>query len=106
MPPRSKKRPARTGELRISTVDASEALSGLRTLRAGRRGRTSEYQPVLERVRDKGEVVRLQGLPRTKVFALRAFLNRYLDRDDFRVKSERQGGTETYAVTVGRREDL
>jgi len=106
MSPRPKKRPTTSGELRITTVDASEALSGLRTLRAGRRGRTSEYQPVLERVRDKGEVVRLQGLARAKVFALRAFLNRYLDRDDYRVKSERQAGTETYTVTVGRRENV
>jgi hypothetical protein len=93
---------------KIDAVSVKEATDTLRGLRAGRGGRTSKYQPILDGLRDlrRGQVLRVAGVGRAEVNALRAYLFRYLDRDGFKLKSARDRDSDTFTVIAGRAEDL
>ena len=92
----------------VETVPVKEGHDTLRQLRAGRGGRTSKYQPILDGLRDlkKGQVVRVNGVGRMEVNALKAYLFRYIDRDEYKVKSAKEKDAETFTVVAGRKEDF
>ena len=92
----------------IDAVSVKEATDTLRGLRAGRGGRSSKYQPILDGIRElrRGQVLRVGGVGRTEVNALRAYLFRYLDRDQYRLKSARDRNSDTFTVVAGRTEDF
>ena len=94
--------------LQIDTVSAREGKDTLRELRAGRGGRSSVYQPILEQVQalPPGEVVRVDGVARAEVNALRAYVYRYVSRDIYRVKSTQEGAGDRFTVAIGRWADL
>jgi hypothetical protein len=77
-------------------------------LRAGRGGRASKYQPILDGVRalKRGQLLRVAGVARAEVNALRTYLFRFLDRDGYRVKSARDRDSDTFTVVAGRTEDF
>ena len=93
----------------IKTVSAREAHTKLSSLRSGRGGRTSKYAPILEAVQTakKGQLVTVSGVRKNDVQALRSYLYRSLDRDEFKVKSaqddEKSG---TYTIVAGRTADF
>ncbi len=92
----------------IDTVSVKEGTDTLRGLRAGRGGRSSKYQPILDGINSlrKGQVLRVAGVGRTEVNALRAYLFRYLDRGGYRLKSARDRNADTFTVVAGRIEDF
>ena len=96
------------GDLSISTVPVKEAHAALKSLRAGRGGRASRYQPVVEAARKSkaGQVVTVTGVGKGQVQPLRTFVLRHLDGGEWKVKSaaDREGGT--YTVVVGRAADF
>ena len=97
-----------SGGFQVDTISVKEGHDTLRQLRAGRGGRTSKYQPILDGLRDlkKGQLVRVGGVGRMEVNALRAYLFRYLDRDEYKVKSAREKGSDTFTIVAGRKEDF
>ena len=93
----------------IETISAKKVRSELSALRRGRGGRVSRFQPVLEAVREagKGQVVSVKELDRKDVAALRGYIYRNLDNEDYSVKSAREGkGLDTYTVMIGRTADF
>jgi hypothetical protein len=112
MPPRSATPKPRAsapgGNFQIDTMSAKDAHDTLRHLRSGRGGRTSKYQPILDGLRDlkKGELLRVGGVGRMEVNALKAYLFRYIDRDAYKVKSAREKDAETFTVVAGKSEDF
>jgi hypothetical protein len=110
MPPRtpSSKPRAAGGTFQIDAVSAKDAHDMLKHLRSGRGGRTSKYQPILDGIRDlkKGQLLRVGGVGRMEVNALKAYLFRYLDRDGYKVKSAKEKDAETFTVVAGRNEDF
>lgn len=92
----------------IDTLSARQAQDRLSSLRRGRGGRTSRFQPVLEAVQGvrKGQIVTVSNLARKDVQALRSYIYRQLDREEYTVKSAREKNAETYTVLIGRAEDF
>ena len=93
----------------IETISAKQVRTELSTLRRGRGGRVSRFQPVLDAVRKsgKGQVVSVKNLDRKDVAALRGYIYRNLDSEEYSVKSAREGKTaETYTVMIGRTGDF
>ncbi|MEL6443718.1 MAG: hypothetical protein AAF089_01675 [Bacteroidota bacterium] len=95
--------------LNIKTISAKDAKNKLSELRSGRGGRTSKYHPVLEAVQGRRgtQVVTLDNLSPNEVQGLRAYLYRYLDSEEWTVKSARTDDSgNNYRVFVGRDEDF
>lgn len=92
----------------IDTLSAKQAHERLSSLRRGRGGRNSRFQPVLEAVQGarKGQIVTVTGLARKDIQALRSYVYRQLDREEYTVKSAREKDAETYTVLIGRTEDF
>lgn len=92
----------------IKTVSSKDAQTMLRSHRAGRGGRTSKFQPVLQEVQSsrKGQIVTVEGVQKNQVQTLRSFVYRHVSPDDWTVKSAREKGKETYAVAIGRAGDF
>lgn len=92
----------------IKTVSSKEAHSKLRTLRSGRGGRTSKFQPVLDEVQSarKGQVVTVEGVDKNQVQTLRSFIYRHLDQEEWTVKSAREKGSDQYTIVIGRTADF
>lgn len=92
----------------ISVLPSKEAHLKLRHLRSGRGGRTSKFQPVLERVMEakEGEIVVVEGVEKNQVQTLRAFVYRHLDPEVWSVKSAKQKDSDQYTVAIGRAEDF
>ena len=95
-------------DFKIETVSASKAKTALSRLRSGRGGRTSKYQPILDEVEGsrKGQMVTVHGVPKNGVQALRSFIYRSLDKEEYTVKSAREEDGDTYTVVVGRTDDF
>jgi len=93
---------------KIDAVSVREATDTLRSLRAGRGGRSSKYQPILDGVKNlrRGQLLRIAGVARSEVNALRTYLFRFLDRATYRVKSARDRDADTFTVVAGRIEDF
>lgn len=91
----------------IRTVSAKEAHDALSKLRRGR-GSQSKYQPVLDAVKnvDKGELVTIKGVPKNEVQAMRTYIYRSLDKEEYAVKSAREDDGDTYTVVAGRTVDF
>ena len=95
--------------LQIETMSAKKVRSELSALRRGRGGRVSRFQPVLDAVREapKGQVVSVKKLDRKDVAALRGYVYRNLDSEEYAVKSAREGkDAGTYTVMIGRTADF
>jgi hypothetical protein len=92
----------------VKTVSSKEAHTTLRSLRSGRGGRTSKFQPVLNEVQAtrKGQVVTVENVAKNQVQTLRSFVYRHLDPDEWTVKSARQKGSDSYTVVIGRGSDF
>jgi hypothetical protein len=92
----------------VSTMPSKDAHLKLRSLRSGRGGRTSKFQPVLDEVQGtrKGQVVTVEGVAKTQVQTLRSFVYRHLDAEEWTVKSAREKGADTYTVVIGRAADF
>ncbi len=97
-----------TSNFKIETVTANEGKARLSRLRSGRGGRTSKYQPILDAVEKapKGKIVTASGVPKNGVQALRSFVLRNLDPDEYKVKSAKQKDSDDYTVAVGRISDF
>ena len=96
-------------EFKIETLSSKQVRNELSSLRRGRGGRVSRFQPVLDAVRDagKGQVVSVKKLDRKDVAALRGYVYRNLDSEDYSVKSAREGkDADTYTVMIGRTADF
>jgi len=91
----------------ISTVSSKEAHQKLRTLRSGRGGRTSKFQPVLDEVLGsrKGQIVTVEGVDKNQVQTLRSFVYRHLDPEEWTVKSAKEKDSDRYTVAIGRTAD-
>ncbi|MEM8560094.1 MAG: hypothetical protein AAGG50_19930 [Bacteroidota bacterium] len=95
--------------LNIETISAKDAQSKLSQLRSGRGGRTSKYQPVLEAVQGRrgSQIVTVDNLTPNEVQGLRAYLYRYLDSEEWTVKSARTDSDGSkYRVFIGREADF
>lgn len=93
----------------IKTVSARDAHSRLSSLRSGRGGRTSKFSPVLEAVQSakKGQLVTIEGVRKNDVQAMRSYLYRTLDREEYKIKSARDDAkADTYTVVAGRTVDF
>lgn len=96
-------------DFNIKTVSARDAHSQLSSLRSGRGGRTSKFAPILEAVQSakKGQLVTVEGVRKNDVQAMRSYLYRTLDREEFKIKSARDDEDKnTYTVVAGRAGDF
>ena len=95
-------------ELSVSTVPLKDAKDILKTLRTGRGGRRSRYEPIVEAAGalKRGQVVTVQGVGKAQVQPLRTYVLRSLDPDEWKVKSARSKDDDTYVVVVGRKADF
>jgi membrane-bound ClpP family serine protease len=95
-------------DLSINTVPIKDARDILKTLRAGRGGRTSRYQQIVEDARKAkaGQVVTVTGVAKTQVQPLRTHVLKHLDGSEWKVKSAASKEDGTYVVVVGRKADF
>lgn len=92
----------------FDTVSAKQAHEALSSLRRGRGGRTSKFAPILEAVENarKGQLVTVKGVAKNDVNALRGYIYRQLNSEEYTVKSARERNGDTYTVVIGRAEDF
>ena len=95
-------------DLSINTVPLKDAKDILKTLRAGRGGRTSRYQPIIDAAGSlkNGQVITIQGVAKTQVQPLRTYIMRFLDSDEWKVKSAKAKDDDSYVVVLGRKGDF
>jgi LysM repeat protein len=93
---------------KIETVSAKEAHDALSKLRKGKGG-GSKYHAALEAVKnaDKGELVKIKGVPKNEVQPMRSYIYSSLNKEEYTVKSAREDEAgSTYTVVAGRTVDF
>ncbi|HLA64001.1 MAG TPA: hypothetical protein VK610_06215 [Rhodothermales bacterium] len=95
-------------DISVNTVPLKDAKDILRSLRAGRGGRKSRYQPIVDAAGSlkSGQVITVQGVEKMQVQALRTYILRFLDTDEWKVKSAKSKDDDSYVVVVGRKADF